>query len=127
MIAQALDLLIAGLIVLGALGALIGAYGLATLPDFFKRIHAPSVIATLGVGCVLIASVLYFAFVAKKPSASALSFAPPMALLIALFMGVTTPVAAQMLIQAVMKRHAMRDATQDATRDTAGAETSPRD
>ncbi|MDZ4812262.1 MAG: monovalent cation/H(+) antiporter subunit G, partial [Pseudomonadota bacterium] len=55
-----LDLLIAAFIVVGAVFALIGSYGLAKLGDFLKRIHGPTKASTLGVGSVLIASMLYF-------------------------------------------------------------------
>ena len=54
------DALIAALLVISAATALIGAWGLAKLPDFFMRLHAPTKSTTLGVGGVLIASCVYF-------------------------------------------------------------------
>jgi multicomponent K+:H+ antiporter subunit G len=55
-----LDILIAALLVIGASFALIGAYGLVKLGDFLKRLHGPTKASTVGVGAVLMASILYF-------------------------------------------------------------------
>ena len=55
-----LDGLLAALVVTGATFALIGSWGLAKLSDFLKRLHGPTKATTLGVGCVLIASSLWF-------------------------------------------------------------------
>ena len=49
------------LLLLGGCFALLGAIGLARLPDFFTRLHAPTKATTLGVGMVVIGSVVYFA------------------------------------------------------------------
>jgi len=57
-----LDVVLAVLLVIGAAFTLIGSWGLARLSDFFKRLHGPTKASTLGVGCVLIASMLYFTF-----------------------------------------------------------------
>ena len=46
---------------IGGVFALSGAVGLVRLPDFFMRLHAPTKATTLGVGGMLIASMLYFA------------------------------------------------------------------
>ena len=48
----------AALIVIAAFFLLVGAIGLARLPDFFMRLHAPTKASTLGVGGVLLASML---------------------------------------------------------------------
>lgn len=90
----ALDILIAALLACGAAFALIGSYGLAKLGDFMKRLHGPTKATTLGVGCVLIASMLYFA-AAGAPSAHEL--------LITLFLFLTAPVSAHLLVRAAMK------------------------
>ena len=88
------DLLASALLVLAAAFALIGAWGLVRLDDFFKRLHGPSKASTLGVGCALLASALVFAC-ARRASWHEL--------LITLFVFVTAPVAAQLLIQAALK------------------------
>ena len=54
-----IDALISLLILIGAGFVLIGAIGLVRLPDFFARLHAPTKATTLGVGGVLLASILH--------------------------------------------------------------------
>jgi multicomponent K+:H+ antiporter subunit G len=92
-----LDIAIAVLIVIGGLFALVGAYGLAKLGDFLKRLHGPTKASTLGVGCVLIASILYFTFIDKSPSAHEL--------LITIFVFMTAPVSAHLLVKAALAMH----------------------
>lgn len=46
------ELLISGLIVLGAIFALVGSYGMLKFPDLMTRLHAPTKATTLGVGGV---------------------------------------------------------------------------
>ena len=46
------------LIVVGAFFLLVGAIGMVRLPDFYMRLHAPTKASTLGVGGVLLASLL---------------------------------------------------------------------
>ena len=36
------------------------ALGLARLQSFYQRIHGPAITVTLGAGCILLASMLYF-------------------------------------------------------------------
>jgi len=92
----ALDLLLAVLLVIGAAFALIGSWGLARLSDFFKRLHGPTKASTLGVGCVLIASMLYFTF---RPGSTGASLHE---LLITLFVFLTAPVSAHLLVSAAL-------------------------
>jgi multicomponent K+:H+ antiporter subunit G len=47
-------------VVAGAAFAAIGSFGLVRLPTFFRRIHAPTLGATLGTWCVTIATSVYF-------------------------------------------------------------------
>ena len=84
------DALAAALLVIGAAFALIGSIGLARLSDFFKRLHGPSKATTLGVGCVLMASALVAA-VSGKPSLHEA--------LITVFLFLTAPVSAYLLVQ----------------------------
>lgn len=90
-----LDALLALLVVVGAAFALIGSWGLAKLSDFVKRLHGPTKATTLGVGCVLIASSLWFSVAQGAPSLHEL--------LITLFLFLTAPVSAQLLIKAALK------------------------
>ena len=90
-----LDALIAVLVVTGAAFALIGSWGLAKLSDFLKRLHGPTKATTLGVGCVLIASMLWFSVTRGAASLHEL--------LITLFLFLTAPVSAHLLIKAALK------------------------
>lgn len=105
-----LDVLIAVLILLGAVFALIGSYGLAKLGDFLKRLHGPTKASTLGVGCILLASIAFWTWTNKSFSAHEL--------LITLFIFMTAPVSAHLLIKAAMKRNAaMRPPAPQALQD----------
>ncbi len=88
------ELMVAALSIVGAGFALVGAMALVRLSDFFKRLHGPSKATTLGVGCALIASGLAFA-VAGTPSLHEL--------LITLFLFLTAPVSAHVLVKAALK------------------------
>lgn len=90
-----LDLLLVVLLVIGVAFALVGSWGLAKLGDFVKRLHGPTKATTLGVGCVLIASALWFTLGAATLSLHEL--------LITLFLFMTAPVSAHLLIKAAMK------------------------
>lgn len=88
------DALIAVVLILGAGFALIGSWGLAKFGDFYKRVHGPTKATTLGVGGVLIASALHFTV--SGPSASVHEF------LITLFLFMTAPVSAHLLVKAAI-------------------------
>lgn len=57
---QIADIIISLLLVTGGVFGLVGSLGLIKLPDTMTRLHAPTKATTLGVGGVLIASMLYF-------------------------------------------------------------------
>lgn len=84
---------IAALLVLGGLFLLVGAIGLVRFQDFFMRLHAPTKASTLGLGGLLLASLLWHAgqgeWVLRE-------------LLITLFIFVTAPVSAQMMAMAAL-------------------------
>ena len=88
------EALIALLALLGAGFTLIGSWGLAKLGDFDKRLHGPTKATTLGVGCVLLASMLWFGFAGRASLHE---------LLVTVFLFFTAPVSAQLLIKAAMK------------------------
>lgn len=83
----------AALIVVAAFFLLVGAIGLARLPDFYMRLHAPTKASTLGVGGVLLASML-LSFAQGRPGIAEL--------LITLFVFVTAPVSANLMAQAAL-------------------------
>jgi multicomponent K+:H+ antiporter subunit G len=90
-----LDALLSALVLAGAAFALVGSWGLAKLSSFLRRLHGPTKATTLGVGCVLIASALYFSFARGGLSLHEL--------LITLFLFLTAPVSAHMLAKAALK------------------------
>lgn len=90
-----LDALLALLVLIGAAFALIGSFGLARLSDFLKRLHGPTKATTLGVGCVLLASIGWF-----SARGGGLSLHE---LLITAFLFLTAPVSALLLIKAALK------------------------
>ena len=53
-----LEILAALLLVLGGVFVLVGALGMLRFPDFYMRLHAPTKATTLGVGGLLLASML---------------------------------------------------------------------
>jgi len=90
------ELAVAALIVIGAFFLLVGSFGLAKLPDTMRRLHGPTKAVTLGIGAMLIASMLYFLLLEGDPSFHEL--------LITLFLFLTAPVTAQMVAKAYLLR-----------------------
>lgn len=90
------DLLASLLLVSSGVLTLIGSSGLLRLPDLFARIHGPTMGNTLGLGCVLLASVLI-------ASAQAHRFIFQ-EVLIALFVVATSPVTSMLLMRAGVYR-----------------------
>ena len=80
----------------GSLFALIGAVGLLRLPTFFQRVHAPTLGATLGCWCLVLATVVYFS--AKEDSLSV------HAVLIGIFIALTAPITTVFLLRAALFR-----------------------
>ena len=89
------QLVIIVLLLVGGLFALVGAIGLVRFRDFYMRLHAPTKATTLGVGGVLLASMV------ASAAQGTLSVAE---LLITLFIFVTAPVSANLLAQAALHR-----------------------
>ena len=84
------------LLLLGAGLTLTGSLGLLRLGSFYERIHAPTLGTTLGIGCVLLASMLFFSVLQTRLVLHEL--------LIAVFMVVTTPVTLMLLARAALYR-----------------------
>jgi multicomponent K+:H+ antiporter subunit G len=80
-------------VLVGAFFLLVGSIGLVRLPDFLTRLHSPTKASTLGVGGVLIASMLWFW------GHGTLSLHE---VLITLFVFVTAPVSASLLARAAL-------------------------
>ena len=89
-----IDLLLSVLILTGAIFTFIGSLGLARLQDFYTRLHGPTKATTLGVGCLLIASALYFSVREEGISLHEI--------LVTLFLFITAPVSAHLLAKAAL-------------------------
>lgn len=84
------------LLVLGAGLALVGSIGLLRLPSFYDRVHAPTLAATLGIGSILIASMLFFSVLQSR--------AVLHEVLIAAVVVTTMPVTLMLLTRAALYR-----------------------
>ncbi len=80
------EAIISLLLLAGGVFVFIGSLGMAHLRDFYMRLHGPTKATTLGIGCMLIASMGYFWSVDGKPDIQEL--------LITLFLFITAPVSA---------------------------------
>ena len=89
-----LDILLSILILTGAIFTFIGSLGLARLRDFYTRLHGPTKATTLGVGCLLIASAVYFSVRDEGVSLHEV--------LVTLFLFITAPVSAHLLAKAAL-------------------------
>lgn len=113
-----LDLLVAGLLLLGAGYALIAALALLRLPSFIQRLHGPTKAGTLGLGSVLLALALAHLVTGNLPLREALLLG---------FLFWSAPLAAQQLAQAWMRRHPPGDAARRTDLRAAGpADPAPR-
>lgn len=88
-----IQLPVAAMLVLGGMFALVGAVGLLRFPDFYMRLHAPTKASTLGVGGVLLASIM-LSWLRGEPGVHEL--------LISLFIFITAPVSANLMAQAAL-------------------------
>lgn len=90
----AVELIVSLLMLIGGLFIFVGSVGLLRLKDFYARLHAPTKATTVGLGSILIASVVYTAFAQGKLGIEEL--------LITLFLVITAPVTAHILAKAAM-------------------------
>jgi multicomponent K+:H+ antiporter subunit G len=97
--------LITGLfLIVGAMFLLVGSIGLFRLPDFYMRLHGPTKASTLGIGAILMASIIFFSF--RESGISIKEF------LIILFLFLSAPITANMLAKAALHvRRLPRDDT----------------
>ncbi|ALY62528.1 Na+/H+ antiporter subunit G [Pseudomonas aeruginosa] len=89
-----LEIIVSAFLLLGSAFVLIGAIGLYRLRDFFMRLHGPTKATTLGVGGVIVASLIYFS---NRQAGISLH-----ELLISLFLFISAPVSAYMLAKAAV-------------------------
>ena len=90
---QAWQIVVSIALVVGGLFVLVGAIGLVRFDDFFMRLHSPTKATTLGVGSMLLASIVAGAG-HDHWSASEV--------LVGLFLFITAPVSASLMAKAAL-------------------------
>ena len=108
-----LEYVIAGFVVIGGVFGLVGSFGLVKLTDTMQRLHAPTKATTLGVGGVLVASMLYFA-----SKTGHVSFHE---LLITLFLFLTAPITANFIAKTHMAQKLKKEELPESERDYGSA------
>ena len=88
------ELIGSALLIMGGLFVLLGSIGLLKLPDFYMRLHTPTKATTLGMGALLIASMIITSVRNGGLSAHEL--------LITIFLFITAPVSAMMLAKTAL-------------------------
>ncbi|HEV7458173.1 MAG TPA: monovalent cation/H(+) antiporter subunit G [Roseococcus sp.] len=104
-------ILVSLLLLLGAGLGLVGAIGLLRLRNFYERIHAPTLGTTLGIGSILLASMLFFTVLQARPVLHEV--------LIGVFMVLTTPVTLMLLARAALYRD-RREGSTEVPRSSSG-------
>ncbi|EKE69842.1 Na+/H+ antiporter subunit G [Oceanibaculum indicum] len=89
-----LELLLSAFIVIAGFFSLVGSFGLLKLPDVMTRLHAPTKATTLGVGGILVASMLYNLMAHGTVSVHELA--------ITLFLFITAPITANFIAKAYL-------------------------
>ena len=89
-----LDIILAALVIIGAIFILLGSVALVKLPDFFMRLHGPTKATTLGTGAILIASGISFSGHVDGISLHEI--------LITGFLFITAPVSAHLMAKAAL-------------------------
>jgi multicomponent K+:H+ antiporter subunit G len=92
-------LIIAALLISGALFALVGAVGLLRFQTFYQRVHAPTLGSSMGMLLILASSILYFSV-----SRGQVVFHE---ILIAVFLTLTTPISLMLVVRAALARDRM--------------------
>lgn len=90
-------------LVAGGFFSVVGALGLVRMPNFYTRMHAASVIETLGAGLILLGLVLQ----------AGLTLITAKLLIIGLLIFFTSPTATHALAKAALTRGLMPHATED--------------
>ena len=91
-----IEAIVSLLLLIGASFVLIGSVGLARLPDFLTRLHGPTKATTLGIGGIVLASLLHAGAAHGSLSLRNLT--------ISLFLFLTAPISAHVLAKAALKR-----------------------
>lgn len=92
------EILITAFLVAGGIFGFVGSFGMVKLSDTMSRLHAPTKATTLGIGGVLLASILHFAVFNQKYSMEEL--------LITVFLFLTAPITTHFIAKAWLHLHA---------------------
>ncbi|TCZ84000.1 Na+/H+ antiporter subunit G [Lysobacter sp. N42] len=93
--ALAVELFVVALIAVGTFFVFVGSLGLVKLSEFFRRLHGPTKATTLGVGCILIASIADHAL-----RGEGFGFRE---LLVTVFLFITAPISAHLVSRAALR------------------------
>ncbi|WP_298291187.1 Na+/H+ antiporter subunit G [Novosphingobium sp.] len=104
------DIAISAMIVIGATFALIGSWGMVRLPTLMERLHGPTKATTLGLGGMLVGSILFFHLAEGTWALHEL--------LISLFLFITAPISANMI--AKVHLHQLRVKPENGVLDPVG-------
>ncbi len=88
------EILLSALVLIGAAFTFVGSLSLVRFKDFYTRLHGPTKATTLGVGCLLIASSLFFSVTEHALSLHEI--------LVSLFLFITAPISAHLLAKAAL-------------------------
>ncbi|WP_027259299.1 Na+/H+ antiporter subunit G [Leisingera aquimarina] len=103
------EFLVAAFLVIAGVFGFVGSFGLLKLNDPMSRLHAPTKATTLGVGGVLLASMLHAAAFEKYFSVHEL--------MITLFLFLTAPITANFIAKVHIHRQETRDTMPEAGGD----------
>ena len=92
------EIVVSALILVGAFFTLVGSFGLTRLRDFYARLHGPTKATTLGVGSLLMASLVFMSLEGDGLRLHKV--------LIAVFLFLTAPVSAHLMAKAALRLRA---------------------
>lgn len=94
------SIIVAFLLIVAGIVTLLGSLGLLKLKSFFQRMHAPTMGMTMGAFCMALAATIMASFLQNRPILHEL--------LICLFLILTAPVTAILLMQSAIHRRQKR-------------------
>ena len=90
------EIVTAVLLLASAVFAVVAAWGLVRVKDFFQRMHPPALVSTWGAWCVTLASIVYFSALDDQPELHVW--------LIIILLSITVPVTSILLGRAALFR-----------------------
>lgn len=87
---------VALLLLIGGGLTLVGSFGLLRLRNFYERVHAPTLGSSYGIGCLLLASMIFFSVLQTRLVLHEI--------VIGIFIVMTTPVTLMLVARAALHR-----------------------